>query len=253
MKYHEYRLKWRGFVSLAFALFFPYSNILAVDKAEIVNMFLSLLADAKSTYKPPGFIVSDKAGMRVFTLKEDGRAITYKFDKKNWYMNVNETTDSSSTTADAGMYFKADNTAIVATSISENRFGGPGGLSGDLVFEEFPCDIMKGMKCSAKDITADIFPKIESLYFAKDDQNSKQKFEERGGQKVIIFSIPRIGTTITAALWLDIIKSTAKALKPIDDKMLKYTGCSINWIKKQNKFEIGKCTKNMKTLNYFGN
>lgn len=225
----------------------------ALDKNELAGSFLQLVHGNKSAFTAQNLKISQKKGI-VYLEKQDelGARTQYIFDKKNWFLGYELQSDVSTVKATVGMYFRNNGTAIVGVSLVLDHFGGPASQATQIAFLEYPCAVIKGESCSPRDVTAELFPALAPEYFVRGDAVQQSAFAERPGSKLVRFIIPRSGTSINAMLWLDGAKSDAAVLAQ-DKKILRSTECSVTWIKKKEKFEIGKCIKKISDNLYFGN
>ncbi len=238
-----------GSVLVLFALKSVYSE----DSQGLSTLFIQLLNDNKTAYKAEQYQISEKAGVKTLIQKDQyGSTLTYRFDRKNWFLGLDFTSDVSTVTGTAGMYFKPDGSPIVGVSIITDKFGGPSQQMSEILFEEFSCDVTKGQTCPGRNVTAAIFPQLSVTDFVAADAESKAAFAARPGEKLIRYEIPRNGTNITASLWLYSVNGDPNVLAG-DKKILRYTHCKIGWVKKQAKFEKGKCSKKSGDGLYYGN
>lgn len=225
----------------------------AVDRNELAGFFLQLLSGNRAGYDAQSFKITEKKGLQHLEKQDQyGTRIQYTFDRKNWFMGYELNSDVSTVKATVGMYFRNNGVAIVGVSYSADQFGGPASQTSEIAFLEYPCAVVKGESCSPRDVTAEIFPMLTPDYFVKGDAAAQSAFAERPGSKLVRFVIPRSGTAITASLWLNGVKGDAAILSQ-DKKILRNTECSVAWVKKKEKFEIGKCGKKIGDNLYYGN
>lgn len=238
---------------ISVGMVFSFKSAYPEDSQGLSKFFIQLLNADERGYKPEQYQIREKGGIKTLIQKDQyGSTWTYLFDRKNWFLGLNFTSDVSAVTGTAGMYFKPDGTPIVGVSLVTDKFGGPAQQWSEIIFEEFSCDITKGQTCAGRDVTAAIFPQLSPNDFVTADAESQAAFAARPGEKLVRYEIPRNGTNITASLWLNIANSEPTVLAS-DRKILRYTHCNIGWVKKLAKFEKGKCTKKIGDALYYGN
>lgn len=225
----------------------------AVDRNDFASTFLQLVAGNRSAFESQGYKISEKKGVQYLEKKDEyGTKMQYLFDRKNWFLGYELNSEVSIVKATVGMYFRNNGTAIVGVSFFVDQFGGPSSQSSEIAFLEYPCAVVKGEVCSPRDVTAEIFPMLTPDYFVQGNAGAQAVFADRAGSKLVRFFIPRSGTSITASLWLDGAKGEAAVLAQ-DKKNLRNTECSVSWVKKKEKFEVGKCSKKFGDSLYYGN
>ncbi len=262
------RIKSVLFSIIAILLFFImiFSVVLKAEVEPGIQQFIDIFHHNKKIFTDKQWEVTEENGIITakLTIQEPAyENFLYTIDKKNWYMNIVNTTDSDMYSIDLGMYFRKDKTPIVAASRIKECYGPYCGESG-IVFYEYRCQGKgKGENCQFKNVTKELFPSVGIWDFLNTSPEAKKLLpgaEELKSSLHVKYIIPRVGTTITAVPWLDGdiffagIKEEGKIFDP--DKMLniifKTTAIKFNWVKNTEKFNRGESIKDLTTIQIYG-
>ncbi len=213
---------------------------------DTVQLFVDLLYHNRPVLTGGQWVTTEKGGIKTIKTRDfhnAERPVEYLIDRKNWYARETFVEGTFVHTNEAGIYFRKDNTPLIAVSYKWGDDYKECGASIHL-YEITAGSKATGSKDALREVTGEIFPALSADFFLSDSQAAialrKELGKDPSAAFIVEYKIPQVGTAITAVPATTAIRlGCHHSCDRMVDTLSKYKSAAITWNKVKGRFEVG--------------